>query len=99
MRVNKATEIIEEEKKEDEVTVEVKTKDKTASKKEVGTAGRKKVKDTQKKKARQVYYSDEVYENDIAKCAEHLGIEPKTFMEMAINQKVKATLKMIEQED
>ena len=65
-------------------------KEPTANKKEVGSAGRKKVKARQKKKARQVFYSDEEFE-EIAECAEFLCIEPKTFMEMGIKKLIKNT--------
>ena len=70
--------------------------DDTASKKEGGKAGRKKVSDNLKKKARQVFYSDVDFA-EIEECADHLGMDTKSFMQMAINQKVKATLKEIEE--
>lgn len=62
----------------------------TANKKEVGTAGRKKVSANQKKKARQVFYSEDEFA-EIIECAEFLCIEPKTFMEMGIKKLIKHT--------
>jgi len=70
--------------------------DDTASKKEGGKAGRKKVSENLKKKARQVFYSDMDFQF-IEKCADYLGMDTKSFMQMAINQKIKAVLKEIEE--
>lgn len=68
---------------------DTKTEVKPQADKKESVAGRKKIKESQKKKARQVFYSDEDFA-DIEKCAESMGIEAKTFMQMAINQKVKS---------
>ena len=51
-------------------------------------AGRPKVSKADKKKARQVFYSDNEFE-EIEALAEELGIDAKAFMQMAINQKIK----------
>jgi len=59
-------------------------------KKETGTAGRKKV--TDKKKPRQVFYNNAEFKV-IEDLAENLGMDTKSFMMMAINQKVKALSK------
>jgi len=64
---------------------------KSEGKKSKASSGRKKVPASHKKKARQVFYSDEDFKH-IESCADILGVEPKTFMQMAINQKVKAML-------
>ena len=61
---------------------------KTTSKKEKGVVGRKAKEPEQKKKARQVYYTDNEYKV-IEECAELTGIEPKNFMQMHINLGVK----------
>jgi len=61
---------------------------KAVSDKEKGRPGRKKVDPRDKKKARQVFYSDAEFE-EIEALADELGIEPKAFMQMAINQKIK----------
>jgi len=57
--------------------------------KEKGRPGRKKVDPRDKKKARQVFYSDAEFE-EIEALADGLGIDVKSFMQMAINQKVKS---------
>lgn len=62
-----------------------------ADKKE-SLAGRKKVSASQKKKARQVFYSDDEFE-DILKCAEIEILDVKAFMQRAINKEVKALLR------
>lgn len=59
--------------------------------KEKSEAGRKPVPVNQKKKARQVFYSDDDFA-EIEACAELLCMEAKTFMQIAINEKVKQTL-------
>ncbi|RLA77509.1 MAG: hypothetical protein DRG78_17335 [Epsilonproteobacteria bacterium] len=72
-------------KAEDEKEPKKKTSKKPV-KKETGTAGRKKVAD--KKKPRQVFYNEAEF-SDIEEVAEALGMDTKSFMMMAINQKVK----------
>jgi len=59
-------------------------------KKEGGSAGRKKV--TDKKKPRQVFYNNAEF-SVIEELAEDLGMDTKSFMQMCINQKVKALMK------
>ncbi len=59
-------------------------------KKEGGSAGRKKV--TDKKKPRQVFYNNAEF-SVIETLAEDLGMDTKSFMQMCINQKVKALTK------
>lgn len=90
MRNDKIVEI-----NDDEVKVEVKKK---TDKKEVGKGGRPKTDERQKKKPRQVYFSDAEFEDEIAKCAEFMGLETKDYMEMAIRQQVKKTSKFMEEE-
>jgi len=53
-------------------------------------AGRKKV--TDKKKPRQVFYNNAEF-SVIEELAEDLGMNTKSFMQMCINQKVKALIK------
>ena len=90
MREAKVNDIEETE----ELKVEVVKKQPAQAKtdKKESSAGRKKVSESQKKKARQVFYNDISFA-EIEECADFLGVEPKTFMQMAINQKVKAVLK------
>ena len=63
-----------------------------ADKKERSKAGRSKVADNLKKKARQVFYSDDDF-SIIEECADELGMDAKAFMQMCINQKVKSLTK------
>jgi hypothetical protein len=63
-----------------------------ATKKEKSKAGRSKVADNLKKKARQVFYSDDDF-SIIEECADDLGMDAKAFMQMCINQKVKQMTK------
>lgn len=63
-----------------------------ADKKEKGKVGRSKVAQDDKKKARQVFYSDNEF-IDIEKCADEMGMDAKAFMQMCVNVKVKAMMK------
>lgn len=63
-----------------------------AIKKERGKVGRSKVAPDDKKKARQVFYSDNEF-IDIEECADDMGMDVRTFMQMCINQKVKSMMK------
>jgi hypothetical protein len=83
------------ETKETKITVTKKTEIK--SDKEKLKAGRKVKSASQKKKARQVFYSDDDFEA-IEECAEIMSIEPQAFMQMVINQRVKAILKDVEED-
>ena len=67
----------------------------TADKKERGKVGRSKVAQDDKKKARQVFYSDNEF-IDIEKCADEMGMDAKAFMQMCVNVKVKAMMKIEE---
>lgn len=64
-----------------------------ADKKEKAKVGRSKVAPEYKKKARQVFYSDNEF-TDIENCADEMGMDAKAFMQMCINQKVKSMLKV-----
>jgi len=64
-----------------------------ADKKEKGKVGRSKVAPEDKKKARQVFYSDNEF-TDIEECADEMGMDAKAFMQMCINQRVKSMLKV-----
>ena len=64
-----------------------------ADKKEKAKVGRSKVAPEDKKKARQVFYSDNEF-TDIENCADEMGMDAKAFMQMCINQKVKSMLKV-----
>lgn len=59
-------------------------------KKNGASSGRKKVSD--KKRARQVFYNNAEF-CVIEELAEDLGMDTKSFMQMCINQKVKALMK------
>lgn len=91
--------IIPEIEETEEISVKVIKKEKAEkpTDKEKGVAGRKKVSARDRKKARQVFYSDAVFEDDIEACAEFLNIEPKTFMEMGINKLIKETKAQMEE--
>lgn len=58
-----------------------------------GKVGRSKVAQDDKKKARQVFYSDNEF-IDIEKCADQMGMDAKAFMQMCVNVKVKAMMKV-----
>ena len=66
-----------------------------ADKKEKGKVGRSKVAQDDKKKARQVFYSDNEFV-DIEKCADEMGMDAKAFMQMCVNVKVKSMMKIEE---
>jgi len=57
-----------------------------------GTVGRSKVAEDDKKKARQVFYSNNEFIK-IEDIAEEMGMDTKAFMQMCINQKVKSLTK------
>ena len=67
-----------------------------ADKKEKGKVGRSKVAPEDKKKARQVFYSDNEF-TDIEECADEMGMDAKAFMQMCINQRVKSMMKAEEE--